>query len=56
MTEPEKTSAEKLAETFEVLPPEKRNYILGYAEGLADALADRQISDSIQEAVEDTER
>lgn len=39
MTEPEKTSVEKLAETFEVLPPEKKNYILGYAEGLADALA-----------------
>ena len=36
MSEREKKIAEKLAQTISALPPEKQQYILGYAEGAAD--------------------
>ena len=38
MTDKEKVSAEKLAKAVEVLPDDKKQYILGYADGMADAL------------------
>ena len=39
MSEREKKIAEKLAQTISALPPEKQQYILGYAEGAADIAA-----------------
>lgn len=39
MSEREKKIAEKLAQTISVLPLEKQQYILGYAEGAADIAA-----------------
>lgn len=41
MSEKEKHIAEKLAKACEILPDSKREYLIGYAEGVA-AMADRQ--------------
>lgn len=35
MSEKEKTVAAKLAEAFEALPDNKKEYLLGFAEGVA---------------------
>lgn len=35
MSEKEKAIAERLAEAFEALPESKREYLLGYADGVA---------------------
>lgn len=35
MSETEKTMCAKLAEALEALPPEKKEYMIGYAEGVA---------------------
>lgn len=54
MTEQEKNDVKKLAAAVEALPSDKKNYILGYAEGLADALADRGIAEAVRDALDDT--
>lgn len=42
MTEQEKDSAERLAKAVEVLPADKKGYILGYADGMAAAQAEKE--------------
>lgn len=41
MSEKEKAIAEKLGQAFAALPDEKKEYLIGYAEGVA-AMAERQ--------------
>lgn len=45
MSEKEKHIAEKLAKACEVLPDSKREYLIGYAEGVA-AMADKKAQTS----------
>lgn len=53
MSEQEKTNAEKLVAAVEVLPPDKKSYILGYAEGLADALMDPHLAGAVRDVLDD---
>lgn len=48
MSETEKTVGAKLAEALEALPPEKREYMIGYAEGVA-AMKARTMEDPEEE-------
>ena len=47
MSEREKALAESIAEAVKVLPAEKKEYLLGYAEGVA-AMAARSSADAQQ--------
>lgn len=49
MSEREKQMAESLAKACELLPDDKKEFLLGYAEGVA-AMAARQISEKLPEA------
>lgn len=53
MSEQEKNDAKKLAAAVEVLPPDKKSYILGYAEGLADALMDPHFAGAVRDVLDD---
>lgn len=53
MSEQEKNDVEKLAAAVEVLPPDKKSYILGYAEGLADALMDPHFAGAVRDVLDD---
>jgi len=53
MSEQEKSDVKKLAAAVEVLPPEKKSYILGYAEGLADALMDPHLAGAVRDVLDD---
>lgn len=49
MSEREKQMAENLAKACELLPDDKKEFLLGYAEGVA-AMAARQASEKLPEA------
>ena len=49
MSEREKQMAENLAKACELLPDDKKEFLLGYAEGVA-AMAARQVSEKLPEA------
>lgn len=49
MSEREKQMAENLAKACELLPDDKKEFLLGYAEGVA-AMAARQVSKKLPEA------
>ena len=53
MSEQEKHDAEKLVAAVEVLSPEQKSYILGYAEGLADALMDPHFAGAVRDVLDD---
>lgn len=42
MSEKEKTAAKKIAEAMNILPENKRGYIIGYAEGVIAASGERR--------------
>ena len=42
MCEKDKQTAESIARAFEMLPQEKREYLIGYAEGVAAMAAKKQ--------------
>lgn len=42
MSEKEKSAVKKLSEAMNILPDDKRNYILGYAEGVIAASGKRE--------------
>lgn len=47
MSEKEKEIAKSLAEAFNVLPDTKKEYLIGYAEGVAAMAAKRAESDKV---------
>ena len=49
MSDKEKKLGKIITEAVAALPDEKREYILGYAEGVL-AMADRQRADAVQES------
>lgn len=53
MSDQEKKDVEKLAAAVEILPPDKKSYILGYAEGLADALMDPHFAGAVRDVLDD---
>lgn len=53
MSEQEKHDAEKLVAAVQVLSPEQKSYILGYAEGLADALVGPHFAGAVRDVLDD---
>jgi hypothetical protein len=52
MSEQERTAAEKLAQAFEVLPVTKKEYLLGYADGVS-AMANLHAEEAAHDKIAD---